>query len=414
MTGWLKLAIIGVVLAGGIGAALFAIPQRGVPVDVAAARTGDMRTYVEERAKTRVPEVYRVSMPLDGRVLPITLKEGDRVAKGDVVAQLDPVDLDRTVSQETIRVKGFDRMIETLLNSIKSSEQQLLARQAKLNFATEERQRITKLFERDAAPEADKSEAELLEIESRADLRKDELTHLNYKIALGLTQLFRQDQVETQTASQRDRNRASIKSPVDGVVLEKNVSNERVLPSGEILMEIGRPEELEVEAEILAQDAVTIKPDFPVDIEGAAIGNEPIPGKVTRVFPRGFTKVSSLGVEQQRVKVIVGIEPEGLKQLEANGRKLGIDYRVRVKIYTNHKPGALTIPRAAIFRSAAGSWQVMAVRNDVARIVDVQIGLSNDFEVEVTEGLEQDDLVILAPDSSLADGQRVQPNVVGQ
>ncbi len=351
-------------------------------------------------------------MPLDGRVLPIELKEGDRVSKGDVVAQLDPVDLDRNVSQETIRVKGFDRMIETLKNSIKSSEQQLLARQAKLKFAQDEHRRVSQLFERDAVPEADKSEAELLEIESRAELRKDELTHLNYQIAMGLAQLFRQDQVETQAAKQRDRNRASIHSPVDGVVLDKKVSNERVLPSGEILLEIGRPEDLEVEAEILAQDAVMIKTDFPVDIEGVAIGTEPVPGKVTRIYPRGFTKVSSLGVEQQRVNVIIGFEPEALKRLESDGRTLGIDYRVRVKIYTKQKPDALKIPRPALFRSASGNWQVMVVRNNTAQLVDVEVGLSNDFEVEIVKGIDEGEQVILAPDASLTDGSPVDPSVV--
>ena len=189
-------------------------------------------------------------------------------------ARLDPADLDRDVSQESIRVLGFDRMIETLGNSIKSSQQQLLAREAKLKYAEEEHRRISQLFERKAVPEAEKSEAELLEIESRAELRKDELTHLNYKIALALTQLFRQDQIETQAATQRDRKRAEIHSPVDGVVLEKMESNERVLPSGEVLLEIGQPEKMEVEAEILAQDAVTIQVGFPVEISGAAIGPE--------------------------------------------------------------------------------------------------------------------------------------------
>jgi len=403
---WILLAIG--LLAGG--AALWWTPNR-MPVDTATAARGRMRTYVEERAKTRIPHTYKVSMPLDGRVLPITLEEGDRVSKGEVVARLDPDDLDRDVSQETIRVAGFDRMIETLLNSIKSSEAQLLAAKAKLKFAEEEHSRMSKLLERKATSESQKSEAELLEIESRADLREDELTHLNYQIALSLTQLFRQDQVETQAAAQRDRDRAAIHSPVDGVVLEKLISNERVLPSGEVLLEIGRPEELEVEAEILAQDAVTIKVGFPVEIGGAAIGNDPLTGKVSRIYPRGFEKVSSLGVEQQRVNVVIEFDEGQLQRLAEGDRELGIDYRVRVKIFTKDKPEALMIPRAAIFRSESGNWQAMVVREGVARLVDIEVGLTNDFEVEVLSGIEENEEVILAPDSSLKDGQAVAVSV---
>ncbi len=406
MLRWIWIVIILGVIAGGV--ALFRAPV-GVPVDVAAARTGTIRVYVEERAKTRVPETYQISMPLAGRVLPITLKVGDRVTKGQIVARLDPDDLDRDLSQETIRVAGFDRMIETLKNSIESSQQQLLAREAKLKFAEDEHRRISQLFERQAVPEADKSEAELLEIESRAELRKDELTHLNYQIALSLAQLFRQDQVETQAATKRDRDRAAITSPVDGVVLEKMESNERVLPSGEVLMEIGRPSELEVEAEVLAQDAVGIESGFPVEIGGPAIGPEPVTGKVTRIYPRGFTKVSSLGVEQQRVDVIIAFDPQGLERLQDAGRNLGIDYRVNVKIFTQEKRGVLVIPRSAIFRSAAGNWQAMVVRDGVARLVDVEIGLANDFEVEVVSGIKEHERVILAPDSTLTDGQPVEP-----
>lgn len=405
MLRWIWVVLILGVVAGGV--VFFRSPLE-VPVDVAIAHKGDIRVYVEERAKTRVPETYRISMPLAGRVLPISLKAGDRVTKGEVVARLDPADLDRDVSQESIRVLGFDRMIETLGNSIKSSQQQLLAREAKLKYAEEEHRRISQLFERKAVPEAEKSEAELLEIESRAELRKDELTHLNYKIALALTQLFRQDQIETQAATQRDRKRAEIHSPVDGVVLEKMESNERVLPSGEVLLEIGQPEKMEVEAEILAQDAVTIQVGFPVEISGAAIGPEPITGKVTRIYPRGFTKVSSLGVEQQRVQVVIAFDPAGLEQLKKAGRKLGIDYRVRVKIFTQQKQNALIIPRSAIFRSAAGNWQAMVVRDGKAQLVDLKIGLANDFEVEVLSGANDNEPVILAPDSSLVNGQAVE------
>ena len=120
-----------------------------------------------------------------------------------------------------------------------------------------------------------------------------------------------------------------------------------------------------------------------------------------------FTKVSSLGVEQQRVLVIIKFDEQGLAELHKAGRELGADYRVRVKIYTGRRDDALKIPRSALFRSAAGTWQTFVVRGGRARRVDLEVGLANDFEVEVTAGIEPGEPVILAPESSLTDGQPV-------
>ncbi len=201
-----------------------------------------------------------------------------------------------------------------------------------------------------------------------------------------------------------------MRSPVDGVVLERAISDERQVSPGTVLLKIGRLEDLEVEADILSQDVVNVKEGDAVEITGPAIGATPVRGTVKRIYPAGFTKVSSLGVEQQRVKVIIIINPDDLARLRTQ-RDLGVDYRVRVRVITAEKKDALTAPRSALFRGGDGKWQVFAINGSHAQLRPVETGLMNDEMVEITRGLEPDELVVLAPETSLKDGMRVKPIV---
>jgi HlyD family secretion protein len=204
----------------------------------------------------------------------------------------------------------------------------------------------------------------------------------------------------------KNEARAQMASPVDGVVLERLVSDERQVPPGTVLLRIGRLEDLEVEADVLSQDVVAAKVGDAAEISGPAIGPTLVAGTVSRVYPAGFTKVSSLGVEQQRVKVVVALKPDDIARLRTE-RGLGTDYRVSVRIITASKPDALVVPRSALFRGAEGKWQLFAVRGGRARLQAVETGLMNDETVEITRGLAEGDVVVLAPETNLADGARV-------
>ena len=171
------------------------------------------------------------------------------------------------------------------------------------------------------------------------------------------------------------------------------------------------PTKLEIEADVLTQDVVKVQLGDPVDIIGSALGGKSISGTVGRIYPQGFTKVSSLGVEQQRVKVIVNFDDGVLDQLKLDGKTLGVDYRLRVKIYTDEKAKTITVPRAAVFRSGAGSWQAFAIEAGIARLRDVTIGLRNDFDVEIIDGIAVGETVIIAPDSTITDGLRVEATI---
>ena len=139
----------------------------------------------------------------------------------------------------------------------------------------------------------------------------------------------------------------------------------------------------------------------------ARAGAEPAAARVARIYPAGFTKVSSLGVEQQRVKVILTFDVDVLDRLRAQ-RNLGADYRVRVRVYTAEKENALVVPRSAMFRAADGGWRVFVAKGARARVQPIQVGLTNDESAEVVEGLTEGDVVILAPETNLADGDRVR------
>jgi HlyD family secretion protein len=164
---------------------------------------------------------------------------------------------------------------------------------------------------------------------------------------------------------------------------------------------------MEVEADVLTLDVVAAKVGDAVEIYGPAIGQKAVAGRVARIFPAGFTKVSSLGVEQQRVKVIVHFDKGALEPL-LRAQGLGVGYAVRVKIKTGKASHALIVPRSALFRSLENRWQVFAVRGGRARLQDVEVGLMNDREAEIQKGLQKDEQVVLAPESTLEDGTKVK------
>jgi HlyD family secretion protein len=405
---WVVLAVVAV---GGV--TVWGISPKGVPVDVAVARRQEIREYVEEQAKTRLPDLYRITMPLEGRVQPISLDEGDRVTQGQIVARLDPRDLQTDAVERANTVAQYEKSLQQLDLAIEQAEQTVLASQAKYDFAEREFSRSKSLRGQNTVSQSELEADELRMTESKLDLRKEQLNKSIYVIMRSIVELMRETDVAKSAKAQRDLERTEIRSPVDGIVLSKEVSNEQVLSAGSLLLVIGDLRQLQVEAEILTQDVVRIQVGNAVDIEGPAIGPGPVAGRVLQVYPQGFTKVSSLGVEQQRVLVIVGFEPDVIEQLQQAGWTLGLDYRVRVRIYTGQKEDVVTIPRAALFRNAEGNWQAFVVRDGKAKRVDVTIGLRNDFDVEILQGIDVGEPVIIAPDAALQDDAPVEMQVAG-
>jgi len=444
MTKWVVVLIAILVVA----ALAYAQWTSGVPVLAAAAEQGPIREFIDERGITRLPKTYLITMPYTGRLEGIELEEGQRVARGDHVARLVPSDLQLAVDAATAAVERLDaairenddQTVETtglqqaieFVRSMNRTVEAALARvesgRAKKDFAERHFGRIKSLADTRAVTDEEVDRAELAMVQSGVDYRQDELVHramVALQAATALMPTMIQQYIDRKSLSrdvlvkqraeaaarlaqvQQDQHRGTLDSPVDGVVLARHITNERYISAGQELIEIGRLADLEVEADVLSHDVVRVKRGDDVEVYGPAVGSQAARGSVVRVFPAGFTKISSLGVEQQRVKVIIRIDPDDLQRL-IEQRGLGVDYRVRVKIFTADEPDATIIPRSALFRGSNGDWQVYAIRGGIAQLTTIQVGLMNDNLVQVVKGLEVGQTVVLAPEVDLADGLRVE------
>lgn len=448
---WLGWSIV-LGLAFAAGLALYTRSTQPVDVDVAVAQKQTLQTYIEERAKTRLPHIYRITMPSAGRILPIDLKEGAKVTKGQVIAQVDPKDLELAVAEAQARVARIEAeiaenedhrleqsalrqsnlLLESVEKTVEAAREQTRAGQARYELAETELSRIQRLHEQKAASKEELQRAEVAKVEAWVNYQKDLLSLRSNEAIQKASEIMpiiiqqymdkkgmRSAVLEKQRAEAvaqlqkvlREQERGAIESPVDGVVLARHVSNARVLPAGELLLEIGRLEELEVEAEILSEDVVHVQEGDEVEIFSPTGNGRPMKGTVRRIYPTGFTKVSSLGVEQQRVLVVIDFNEKSAENYSALPG-LGPEYRVRVRIITESKENAVVIPRTALIRTSAGGWEVFVVRDGKATRTPVGLGLTNDREAEILSGVQAGDQVVLAPDANLENDQRVNAKVL--
>ncbi len=448
MNRWLiVIVVVSVALVGGFA---YWYVTAGMPVQAARVQRGEVEEYVDERGKTRLSHIYDVTMPFAGRIDKIDLSEGDAVETGQIVAQVVASDLTYEVAEAQAVVDRLQAAIdekedhsverraleqtEEIVNSMESAaaaaDAQTAASKKRMEYDLAFWRRTVGLQEKNARTAEEVELAQLESVESGVKHQQSVLISKSMHFMLDATKLLpkligeyithkglgsvvlEKQKAEANARLQqilKRQERGTMKSPIDGVVLAKTVDDEQFVQAGTVLLRIGRPADLEVEADILSRDATRIREKAIASVYGLTTGSETdhsVPGSVHRVYPQAFTKISSLGVEQQRVKVIVRLAATEVQQLRELG--VGADYRVRVRVFTDHHTEALVVPRSAMFRGADGGWQVFAVANGTARLRDVTVGLMNDQHVEIIDGLEQDELVILAPENDLVDGIRVK------
>jgi HlyD family secretion protein len=415
-------------------------------VMVVRPAVGTIQAYVEEQAVTELPRDWLVDMPINGRLLPITLREGDPVEEGQVVARIDDADLrDRVIqAQKRIAVleteieKASDHTLEqnalvearatvkAINETVQAAEKKLEAARAVADFARSELERVRGIAAEGAAASRELRQAETEWRKAEAEYQSDALELAALKTLAAVSYIgpkfitdyidrksfdlrsYQRQLEEAQAAlamDQRNLARTTITAPVTGVVLDRHQTQGQYLPAGSPLLTVGQLENLEVEAEILTERAPHIETGDLVEIYGEAILDGPLTGEVLRVYPAGFEKISSLGVEQQRVKVTVSLShrPEGL----------GVGFRVYVRIIYAEATDVLTLPRTALFRSEQGDWQVMVVRGGDTALQTVSLGLTNDERAEITRGLSADTLVIARPSREVTPGVRVATRPAG-
>lgn len=385
----MALLALGIVLALGL-----AFRPRPLEVEVVAAGRGDLVVTVDEMAKTRVRDRYVVSAPIGGNLMRIELRAGDEVRAGSVLARIvpmQPVLLDpRSRSEAQARVSvslAGERQAEAAVARAELAEA----------HAADELVRTRRLVEGGSLP----SDA-LVRAELEARLRKEELASARFaeqmaanEVTMARTALRRFEPSATPSDS------FEVTSPAFGRVLRIPTQSAGPVQPGTPLVEVGDPGALEIVADILTADAVRMKPGAPVTVE--RWGGDPLPAHVRRVEPSAFTRLSALGVEEQRVPVVIDLDAP-----HERTAALGDGFRVEVRVVVAERHDVVHVPLAAVFRRGDG-WALYVARDERARIVPVKLGVRSDTAVEIEEGLAAGDRVLVHPGERVADGVRIAP-----
>jgi HlyD family secretion protein len=386
------------VVIGAVGGGLaVAFQPKPVTVDFALVEKGPMQVTIDAEGQTRVKNVYVVSSPISGRKLRITAEIGDPViADKTLLAAIEPSDpafLDvRSHAEAEAAVKAA-RAAQSLAKA------ELNRIEAELEFAHADLARADALVKRGTI--------------SRRDLERNQLTVKTTVAAVSTAKAaLRVRNFELQSARARlidpGANKGSrsagccaeVRAPVSGQVLYIMRKSEGVVAAGMPLLEIGDAQNLEIVVDLLSSDAVRVKVGDTVHIEGWG-GDEVLKGRVRQVEPTGFTKVSALGIEEQRVNVLINFEGEPL-----DWQRLGHGFRVETRIVIWSAKSVLKVPVSALFRDGE-NWAVYKTDGNLVRLATIVIKHINGHWAEVTEGLADGDRVIAHPSDRIEPGIEV-------
>lgn len=428
---------IAVIIVAGLGYAF--LPQP-VEVDLVKVERGTVRVTVDQEGKTRIHDKYVVSAPLSGRILRITMRPGDKVEAGKTLLTMieprDPELLDtRSIAQAEARVKAAEA-------TLRQAEPELAKARAGQAFAESELKRMRQAFRGKGVTESDVESAEMLDRQRSEELRSAKVSEeiAKFELEQARAALLRSrprpediedteranttgnppksdpvaelsgngnldgndlDAAETKNADDNGWN-FPIYSPIDGRVLRVFQESAAVVTPGTPLVEVGDPSnDLEVEIDVLSRDAVKIHPGDTVLLEHWG-GEAPLRARVRVVEPSGFTKISTLGVEEQRVWVIADfVDPPEKRPT------LGDAFRVEARVIIDEAQNVLKIPTSALFRVGADP-AVFLVENRVAHQHKVKVGRQNGLEAEILEGLSEGDLVVLHPSDQIQDDVKIR------
>ena len=375
---------------------LWSFRPQAVPVDISTVTRGTLRVTIDEEGRTRVRERYVVSAPVAGRLQRVALKPGDPVAANQTVlatflpATPNPLD-PRSRAEAEARLKAAQATLE-------QSRVGLQRARAELAFSRSELARYREIAKFGGTTEERLAALELDVRTREAQLKASELAGqaADHEVE-ALRAVLRQF---GDAGGSSDRVALTLRSPVAGVVLRVHQESEALVAAGTPLIEVGNPDQLEIVADLLSTDAVRVKPGLPVFVEGWG-GDTTLHGSVRLVEPAGFTKISALGVEEQRVNVLIDFDESA-----RHAHRLGDGYRVDVSIVVWERAGILKVPTSALFR-VGDQWRVFAVRDGRAVTTDIQIGQRNALEAEVISSLDEGGPVIVHPGDTIDDGVAV-------
>ncbi len=369
---------------------------RPVLVEAVQVTRGELRVTVEEEGKTRVTDRFVVSAPVAGFVRRLELSVGDTVSQEQVLADLEP--LRATVLDPRSRAEAQAR-VAAAQAALHAAEQNASAAAAEAQYAAAELERIRLLYEADNVSREELEKAQAAARRTRANRRSSEFAVEVARFGLEAARTALRHSAAEHTGKPVEK--VQIRAPVNGRVLKLYRKSEGVVDAGAALLEMGDPRTLEVAVDVLSADAVRIAPETDVLFERWG-GDVPLEGRVRVVEPVGFTKVSALGVEEQRVLVIADIVSPA-----PAWHRLGDGYRVDAVFILWERDDVLQVPTSALFRYEQG-WAVFVVENGRAQRRSVELGHRSGLAAEVVSGLTQGELVITHPDDSVEGGTRVR------
>lgn len=387
----LRILLVSAVVAG---AAWLVLRPSPTWVDSALVDTGDVVDSLETEGRTRVRDRYVITAPIQAQARRLTLDAGDAVAVGDVLVVLDPLPAAALDARARSLAAANSAAASTRVDAAREELAAAEVTQAQLQREARRLDQLAKssLVARESAERARSLEARGLR----------EVAGARFRFATAQYELEAAQSVLAMGSRDRsDEGALELTAPVDGVVLRHHFESTRPVQPGDPLLEIGDPATMEVEVDVLSADAVRLREGMPVELHrwGEAT---PLLGRVRRIEPAGFTKVSALGVEEQRVWVVVDISSE-----HAAWQRLGDAYRVNARFVLDRRSQVARVPATALFRQGDG-WAVFRLQSGRAVATPVSLGLQGGPWAEVLEGLSPGDAVVVHPGRDLEDGRRVR------
>lgn len=379
---WLPaLFVLGLLVALGFG-----LRPRAAVVETARASTGPLRATVSEEGKTRIQQRYVVSAPVTGQLRRVPFKPGATVAPGAVVAVIEPM-----------AASPLDPRSRALAEARRAAADAALAKsRVSYELATNELRRMQKMFAEKTVSTQDLEAVQLRETAAARDVAASE----------GALRAAEAELIDPTAAGAGSGAVATklieVRAPAGGRVLHVFQESERPVTAGTPLVNLGDPTDLEVVIELLSRDAAALRPGAPVELEQWG-GPRPLDARVRLVEPAAFTKISALGVEEQRVNVVADITTP-----LAERETLGDNFRVEARVVVWEEAKVLKVPVSALFRRGP-EWSAYVVRGGRAELVPVKAGRSSGTETQVLAGLSEGDEVILYPGDRIKAGVRVKP-----
>lgn len=385
--------ILGIVVVLGVGAMIaFASMPKPTQVNVAEVVSAPLTVTINENGTTRVKDRFVVSVPIAGDLGRLELRPGDRVAEGDVLLRIAPLTPQLMDAQSRAQAEA---QVAAAAAAQRQARASVSRAEAARDLGRQNYERTAGLADTGATSAQVVDQARF---ERRA--RDEEYTSATLGVRVADSQLRMARAALGRYTSRGNEDALEVPSPIAGQVLRVLHDQEGVVQPGTPIIEIGDPSHLEITIDVLTADAIAIEAGAPVTLERWG-GDEPLAGHVQRIEPSAFTRVSSLGVEEQRVNVVVDIDTE-----QSVWASLGDGYRVEARIQTWHADEVLQVPSSALFRTSEG-WALYRVNGESAERVDVQVGQRAGLTVQVLEGVSAGDRVVVHPSESLVDGSPI-------